>query len=164
MEEGKHKMSTVSELAAHLQASSKTVQDLINKGVITKQNRGKYDLDLARKEYILHVREVAAGRTKTGDLDLQEERARLAKEQADSKEMENAVERGDLVYIENVAKQFELQLTKVRTKLLAVPTKVAPEAHIAATVKEVQSLIEAEIIEALNELVGYDKEAAVEES
>jgi phage terminase Nu1 subunit (DNA packaging protein) len=147
-----------------LQASSKTVQDLINKGVITKQNRGKYDLDLARKEYILHVREVAAGRTKTGDLDLQEERARLAKEQADSKEMENAVERGDLVYIENVAKQFELQLTKVRTKLLAVPTKVAPEAHIAATVKEVQSLIEAEIIEALNELVGYDKEAAVEES
>jgi phage terminase Nu1 subunit (DNA packaging protein) len=164
LEEGKHKMSTVSELAAHLQASSKTVQDLINKGVITKQNRGKYDLDLARKEYILHVREVAAGRTKTGDLDLQEERARLAKEQADSKEMENAVERGDLVYIENVAKQFELQLTKVRTKLLAVPTKVAPEAHIAATVKEVQSLIEAEIIEALNELVGYDKEAAVEES
>ena len=47
---------------------------------------------------------------------------------------------------------------------MAVPTKVAPEAHIAATVKEVQSLIEAEIVEALNELVGYDKEAAIEET
>jgi len=157
-------MSSVLELSAHLQTSTKTVHDMINKGIITKQERGKYDIDLARKEYILHVREIAAGRAKVGDLDLQEERARLAKEQADAKEMENAVERGDLVYIENVAKQFELQLTKVRTKLLAVPTKVAPEAHIAATVKEVQSLIEAEIVEALNELVGYDKEAASEET
>lgn len=157
-------MATMSDLATHLQMTTKTVQELINKGIIEKQDRGKYDLDQARKQYILHVREVAAGRAKVGDLDLQEERARLAKEQADAKEMENAVERGDLVYIENVAKQFELQLTKVRTKLLAVPTKVAPEAHIAATVKEVQSLIEAEIVEALNELVGYDKEATSEET
>ena len=164
MRKGLSKMATMSDLAAHLQMTTKSVQELINKGIIEKKERGKYEIDAVRKQYILHVREVAAGRAKVGDLDLQEERARLAKEQADAKEMENAVERGDLVYIENVAKQFELQLTKVRTKLLAVPTKVAPEAHIAATVKEVQSLIEAEIVEALNELVGYDKEAASEET
>jgi len=155
-------MASVNDLCAHLKMSRKTFDGLVSKGIISKQPAGKYDFDVAREEYILHVREVAAGRSKAGELDLQEERARLAKEQADAKEMENAVERGDLVYIEDVAKMFELQLNKVRMKLLAVPTKVAPEAHIAATVKEVQSLMAAEIVEALNELVGYDKNAATE--
>ena len=154
-------MSGIQDVALHLEMSPPNVQKLIKEGVITKQERGQYDLKAVRKEYIIHMRNAAGTQN---NLDLAKERARLAKEQADAKEMENAVERGDLVYIENVAKQFELQLTKVRTKLLAVPTKVSPEAHIAATVKEVQSLIEAEIVEALNELVGYDKEAASEET
>jgi len=37
---------------------------------------------------------------------------------------------------------------------------VAAEAHAAATVKEVREIIEAAIIEALDELVGYNKEKA----
>lgn len=157
-------MATLEEVGAHLQMNSSSVKALIDKGVITKKGRGQYDLEQARREYILHVREVAAGRYKVGDLDLQAERARLAKEQADAKEMENAVERGDLVYIEDVAKQIENQLTKVRTRLLAVPTKVAPEAHACATMREVQATIEQAIIEALNELVGYTEADAGEEA
>ena len=54
-------MATMSDLATHLQMTTKTVQELINKGIIEKQDRGKYNLDQARKQYILHVREVAAG-------------------------------------------------------------------------------------------------------
>ncbi len=79
---------------------------------------GKYDLDECRKAYIENIREQAAGRASAGELVLSDERARLAKEQADAKEMENAVMRADLVYIEDVAKQIENQLTKVRTRLL----------------------------------------------
>jgi len=157
-------MATLSEVGAHLQMEPSKVKNLIDKGVITKKGRGQYDLEQVRKEYILHIREVAAGRHKAGDLDLSAERARLAKEQADAKEMENAVERGDLVYIEDVAKQIENQLTKARTRLLSVPTKVAPEAHASATVREVQSLIEDAIVEALNELVGYNQGGASDEA
>ena len=157
-------MATLAEVGAHLQMDQAKVKNLIDKGVITKKGRGQYDIDQVRKEYILHIREVAAGRFKVGDLDLSAERARLAKEQADAKEMENAVERGDLVYIEDVAKLIENQLTKVRTRLLAVPTKVAPEAHASATVREVQSVIEEAIVGALNELVGYNESGAGEEA
>lgn len=157
-------MATKGELAAHLGVSDKTVGDLINRGVIQRASRGQYDLDKCRKEYISHIREQAAGRAGAGDLVLADERARLAKEQADAKEMENAVERGDLVYIEDVAKQIENQLTKVRTKLLSVPTKVAPEVHACASVREAQGVIEAAITEALHELVGYSQEPAVEEA
>ena len=123
-----------------------------------KQDRGKYDVDAVRLQYLKHIRNLAGNNN--NNLELGAERARLAKEQADAKEMENAVERGDLVYIEKVARQFEQQLTKARNKLLAAPTKVAAEAHAAATVKEVREIIEAAIIEALDELVGYNKETA----
>ena len=157
-------MATVDDVARHLGMSHKNANELINKGVIARKNRGAYDLDEARSQYIQHVREIAAGRAKHGELDLQEERARLAKEQADAKEMENEVLRGSLVPIEEVAVSIEKQLTRVRTLLLSVPTKVAPEAHASPTVKEVQRLMEDAIIEALNELVGYNKEEAASDA
>jgi len=156
-------MATLAELAKHLDMQVSNLQKLIAQGVIAKQDKGQYNLDQARSEYIHHFRAINQGRMTKDGLDLQAERARLAKEQADAKEMENAIERGDLVYIEDVAKQFENQLTKVRTKLLALPTKLAPECHASATLLEVQSIIEAGIVESLNELVGYDQAQTSEE-
>lgn len=157
-------MATVNEVARHIGVSAKYVQDLIRDGVLERKSRGLYDLDECRDAYISKLREKAAGRAGSGELDLVAERARLAKEQADAKEMENAVERGDLVYIEDVAKQVENQFTKVRTRLLGVPTKVAPEVHACATTREVQSVIEQAIVEALNELVGYAEKGSSEEA
>lgn len=155
-------MATIAEVAKHIGVTPKYVNDLINESVIEKRPRGQYDIDECRNAYIKRLRENAAGRAASGELDLVAERARLAKEQADAKEMDNAIGRGDLVYIEDVAKQFENMLTKVRTKLLALPTKIAPECHASATMLEVQSLIEAGIVEALHELVGYDQAQAGE--
>lgn len=157
-------MATVSEVAKHIGVSSKYVNDLINDGVIERQGRGQYDLDVCREAYIAKLREVAAGRAANGELDLGEERARLAKEQADAKEMENAVERGELVYIKDVSSTIEKQLSKVKTKLLGIPTKAAPEAHACATVKEVQFLLEERVKEALNDLVGLNTDDTEEGS
>ena len=151
-------MASLDDCANHLGIQQPTLTRLIKEGIIDKQDRGKYEVDDVRLQYLKHIRNLAGNNN--NNLELGAERARLAKEQADAKEMENAVERGDLVYIEKVAKQFEQQLTKARNKLLAAPTKVAAEAHAAATVKEVREIIEEAIIEALDELVGYNKEAA----
>jgi phage terminase Nu1 subunit (DNA packaging protein) len=151
-------MSTLRDCAIHLGIDQAVLSRLIKESVLDKQDRGKYDVDAVRLQYLKHIRNLAGNNN--NNLELGAERARLAKEQADAKEMENAVERGDLVYIEKVARQFEQQLTKARNKLLAAPTKVAAEAHAAATVKEVREIIEAAIIEALDELVGYNKETA----
>jgi|TARA_A100001201_G_scaffold22139_1_gene24876 phage terminase Nu1 subunit (DNA packaging protein) len=151
-------MATLSDCASHLGIDQSVLSRLIKESVLDKQDRGKYDVDAVRLQYLKHIRNLAGNNN--NNLELGAERARLAKEQADAKEMENAVERGDLVYIEKVARQFEQQLTKARNKLLAAPTKVAAEAHAAATVKEVREIIEAAIIEALDELVGYNKETA----
>ena len=151
-------MSSLGEIAQHLNTTQPALSKLIEDGVIDKQPRGKYDIDTVRTQYIKHFRAIASGRAAAGDLDLGAERARLAKEQADAKEMENAVERGDLVYIELVAKEFETQLLKAKTKLLAIPSKIAAEVHASANVKEAKELIELNMQDALSELVGYGRQ------
>lgn len=149
-------MASLDDCANHLGINQAVLSRMIKESIIDKKERGKYDIDEVRLQYLKHIRNLAGNNN--NNLELGAERARLAKEQADAKEMENAIERGDLVYIDKVAKGFEEQLTKVRNKLLAAPTKVAAEAHAAATVKEVREIIETSIIEALDELVGYNKE------
>lgn len=157
-------MASLNDVANHLGVSVKYVQDLLQKGILERQPRNGYNLDACREAYIANLREVAAGRAANGSLDLGEERARLAKEQADAKEMENDILRGDLVYIADVADMAEKQFAKVRSKLLSVPTKTAPEAVACATAKEVQALLEAAITEALNDLVGLNPGEAEEGS
>lgn len=150
-------MASLDDCAKHLGIDKSVLSRLITHDVIDRQDRGKYDIDEVRLQYLKHIRNKAGNNN--NNLELGAERARLAREQADAKEMENAVERGELVYIEHIVKQFESQLGKCKTKLLAVPTKVAAEAHAAASVKEVQEIIEGSVLEALSELVGYHKEA-----
>ena len=151
------------QLAAEMELNVTTIKELTAKNVLTRINGKGYDLRQARLDYISHLREMAAGRY-SGELNLQEERARLAKEQADAKEMENMIERGELVYIDHIIKRFEKQLIKCKTKLLAAPTKIAAEVHAAADVKEAKSIMEAAIEEALSELVGYDQDDEQEEA
>ncbi len=122
-------MSSLTEIAQHLNTTQPALSKLIKEGVISKKNGGKYNIDEVRAEYIKHFRAIASGRAAAGDLDLGAERARLAKEQADAKEMENAIERGDLVYIDDVAKQFQSQLMKSKNKTISNTTKVAAEVH-----------------------------------
>ena len=151
-------MASLDDCAKHLAIDKSVLSRLVKHDVIDRQDRGKYDVDAVRLQYLKHIRNIAGNNN--NNLELGAERARLAKEQADAKEMENAIERGDLVYIEHIVKQFESQLGKCKTKLLATPTKVAAEAHAAASVKEVQEIIESAVLEALSELVGYNKEAS----
>ncbi len=148
-------MATLSDLRVHLDLSTTRLHDLINQGIVTRCPRGEYDIDKARKEYIAWIRKAATGRKSQGASDLSAERARLAKEQADAKEMENNITRGQLVKIEDVAKVIENQLDRCRTKMLAIPSKIAPESHAAPTPAEARIIIENAITDALNELVGY---------
>ena len=150
-------MATLTDCAEHLGIDHSTLSKIVRQGIVDRQDRGQYDVNAVRLQYLQHIRAKAAG---NGSLELAAELARLAKEQADAKEMENAIERGELVRIDEIVKQFEAQLTNCRTKLLATPTKVAAEVHAAATVSEVQDIIEITIKEALSELVGYNKQAS----
>lgn len=88
--------------------------------------------------------------------DLTVERARLAKEQADAKEMDNAVTRGELVAASEVVAQWRGEFARAKSKLLSMPSKLAPLMVGVKTPAEAQSILETVVWEALNELSQPD--------
>ena len=153
------------EIAEHLDLSQPAVSGLMDRlGIDWKTST----MDEIRVAYIRHLREQAAGRAASGDLDLATERARLAKEQADKVAMQNAVTRGDLapvVMIEEV-------LTKTAARLAgifdAIPGLV--RRRVPSLRAEEIDLIAAEIARVRNVVAGMsladlnDDQAAVLDS
>lgn len=86
---------------------------------------------------------------------LDEERARLASEQADKVAMENAVTRGELVYASQMAQIMGKALTAFRARLLAAAVKLAPRVN-PGNPNLARELIDAEHTAALAELADFD--------
>ena len=88
--------------------------------------------------YCKRLREMAAGRYSAGDLDLTEERARLARAQSERIEMENAVKRGELAPIDTLRDVLAPVVAQIAAQLDAVPGKLKREApHLTATDLEI---------------------------
>lgn len=90
------------DIADHLDLSQGAVSQWMDRLGIDYRNA---PLDDIRVAYIRELREQAAGRLTAGDLDLAEERAKLARAQREKIEMQNAVMRRELapvVLIEEV--------------------------------------------------------------
>lgn len=81
-----------SEFADLIGVSQQAVSAMISRGVLVQGATLRNWLI----SYCGNLREQAAGRASTGDLDLVQERARTAKEQADKLAMQNAVTRREL--------------------------------------------------------------------
>ena len=109
-----------------------------------------------RTSYYL-MRDVAAlvgsAQSDSGDtLDLNVERARLAKEQADKCEMENEEKRGRLIDAEKVSVWWVQIITNAKSKLLAVPTKAAPLVLGCKNLAQAKDILEKLIHDTLSEL------------
>lgn len=90
-----------------------------------------------------------------GSLDLEHEKARLAAEQADKIAMENALTRGSIAFLPDVAKHYGKILEMVRALLLAMPTKCAPIANPEHP-NIARDVIEREVIELLEQVAAAD--------
>ena len=88
--------------------------------------------------YCKRLREMAAGRYSASDLDLTEERARLARAQSERIEMENAVKRGELAPIDTLRDVLVPVVAQITAHLDAIPGKLKREApHLTATDLEI---------------------------
>ena len=76
-------MATIKEVADHLDLTSTRIHDLFNANVLIKSGKsGGQDLDDCRVRYIRYLRTLSKGKN-TNSGDLNEERTRLTKAQAD---------------------------------------------------------------------------------
>ena len=90
----------------------------------------------------------------TRSLDIEEARRRKMAAEAALVELDLAKRRGEVIEIEEVAGVVGDDYANVRAKLLALPTKLAPQLIGAEDLAECKSLIERGVAEALEELTA----------
>jgi phage terminase Nu1 subunit (DNA packaging protein) len=143
------------ELAELFGISDRSVRELHDRGITKKSGRGRYLLTESVQLYTAHLRGVAAGRGgEDGVLDLTVQRARLAKEQADSQALKNATQRNEMVPAIEVERGWTTVCRRVRNAMLAVPSRVRQTLpHLTAYDA---SVIDREVRDALSELGADD--------
>ena len=137
------------EIAEHIDLSQPAVSGLMDRlGIDWKTST----IDEIRVAYIRHLREQAAGRAASGDLDLATERARLAKEQADKVAMQNAVTRGDLAPVVMIEEVLTKTAARIAGIFDAIPGLV--RRRVPSLRAEEIELISAEIARIRNVVAG----------
>ncbi|MEX6507449.1 terminase small subunit [Jiella sp. M17.18] len=110
------------ELAKLLGLSVRRVNQLAKDGIAIKTAPGRFDGPKSIANFI--ESKTIGDDAKAAALDLNAEKARLAKLQADGHEIKNAALRGDLVEAEAVAREWADILRRVRAGIMAVPSRV----------------------------------------
>ena len=128
----------------HLDMSQQQASDLESRGIIDRS----HGIDSVRVSYIRHLREIAAGRgSEDGEYDLTAERARLAKWQADEKELDVAVKRGELIPSDEVIQTWARLVVSAKASLLALSDRLQQMMTLSndqrdAVDKEVRAVLE----------------------
>ncbi len=140
-----------------LDLSERRVQQLSREGVIPKAERGQYDLVGSVRGYVRYLRDQAL-KAQAGAPDYAAERARFIRARADLAEMEAEEKRRSLIAAEQIEAAWIAVLALLRTRLLALPDRLAPQAFEQSTVGDTRNLIRAAIREVLDDLAQPDIE------
>ena len=144
-------------IARLLDLSERRVQQLSREGVIPKAERGQYDLIGSVRGYVRYLRDQAL-KAQAGAPDYAAERARFIRARADLAEMEAEEKRRSLIAAEQIEAAWIAVLALLRTRLLALPDWLAPQAFEQTTVGDTRNLIRAAIREVLDDLAQPDIE------
>ncbi len=142
-------------IAKLLDLSERRVQQLSREGVIPKATRGQYDLIGSVRGYVRYLRDQAA-KAQAGAPDYAAERARFIRARADLAEMEAEEKRGAVIAAGDVEAAWIAVLALLRTRLLALPDRLAPQVHGATTPAAVRDVLRGAVREALEELAETD--------
>ena len=146
-------MATQKELAEHLDLSTKTISELIKKGVLpAKKGRSPLNIDTCRLAYISYLRKLSHFHKKTGGADIAEEKTRLTKAQADKAELEVSELEGKLIPAPLVQDTWTDFVANVRAKLLGIPSRLAHQMIATENYAEAEKILKDCIYDALNEL------------
>jgi phage terminase Nu1 subunit (DNA packaging protein) len=142
-------------IAKLLDLSERRVQQLSREGVIPKATRGQYDLVGSVRGYVRYLRDQAA-KAQAGAPDYASERARFIRARADLAEMEAEERRGSVIVAGDVEAAWIAVLALLRTRLLALPDRLAPVIHAEASPAGARDVIRSALREALEELAESD--------
>jgi phage terminase Nu1 subunit (DNA packaging protein) len=140
-------------IAKLLDLSERRIQQLSREGVIPKATRGQYDLVGSVRGYVRYLREQAVS-AQAGAPDYALERARYIRARADLAEMEANRRRGALIAADDIEVAWIKVLALLRTRVLALPDRIAPQVHALASLAETRNLLGKSLREALEDLAN----------
>jgi phage terminase Nu1 subunit (DNA packaging protein) len=143
------------QLAELLGLSARRIQQLAEEGVIIKAGRGRYKAAESIQNYIRFLQEKERSANE-GEADYFKERALHEKAKREMAEIELAVIKGEIHRSEDVKVVMNDMIAAFRSKVLALPTKLAPQLAGKTEIPIVKELLNREIREALTELAEYD--------
>lgn len=114
-------MLTLAQIGEHLDLSAQAVMEFCRSKNIDWKD---VSMDAMRVTYVRHLREIAAGRSASGDSALATERARLAREQADKVAMINARMRRELAPVGALESSLATTCRQIAAVLEALPVKI----------------------------------------
>lgn len=113
-------------MAELLGVSLVTVDNLANDGKIVRLRPGEFDMVESVRTYTAYLRNVAGNRSGDDDanLNLTEQRAKLARAQTEAQEFKNQIAQGEYVKADEVERTWADFLRNLRSRVLAVPSRV----------------------------------------
>lgn len=119
---------TERDIAALCGLSLSMVRTKAAEGVFIRTRKGRYDVQKSVQNYVGRLREVASRVGKTtsgGSSDLNAEKLRLLKAQAQKAELHNRLAAGEMVAVADVRAEWVTVATDLRSQILAIPPRVA---------------------------------------
>jgi phage terminase Nu1 subunit (DNA packaging protein) len=129
--------------------SRQTISNLVDQG-LPKLAPGRFDLNEAWSWR--YKRATSEMEKRLANLDLEEQETRLKRAHADIREIELAKLRGEMIELSHARDIFEKVITPAKTRLLAIPAKLAVQVVACDSVKEAHALLEKELTQALNDI------------
>ena len=142
------------DLARCLGITSRWVQRLARDQVLVKVKRGVYDLERSVQGYIeyrLESMEQGQEEKSLDEIRADHEAWKMRKTQIAVRLMEGKVHRA-----EDVERLWTQSAAAVRSRLLGIPVKAAPQVAGMEDAGEIQQVLQREVAEALNEIAAYD--------
>jgi len=110
-------------LATLFDLDMESIRKLSNAGIVVRSGvRGRYHLAQSTRNYIKHLREIAAGR-QGAELNAIDEGARLKISQRKNFDLKNAILEGNVVPNDQIFPAWSRIIRAVRSSMLAVPAK-----------------------------------------
>lgn len=138
--------------------TDRRIRQMAEEGIVVRAAKGRYKLVESIKNYLLTLKLAAEGvgvELADGEINFDEEKALHERVKRHISELKLQVMKGELHKAEDVQIVMMDMLVAFKTKIMSIPSKVAPilENREVAFIKE---RLTKEVIEALNELKDYD--------
>lgn len=149
----------VSDIAKALSLSTRRVQQLVKENILPAPINGNYDLADCLQAYGQYLLERSLTKN-TNYSDLNTEKLRLLKAQADKVEFEVQIVAGKYIEVSEIELSWSNLLIAFRSKMLSMPTTIARQLQaVNNDFAAIVNILQQEIEQALLELSNYKGEA-----